>query len=196
MFEIRTYLKEKRMNKKITANAVAKKLSMSQGHVSGIENKLKNVPNERFIEKYIQAISNDVEEYKKFSEEIFIKSNGRHILSDEVKEEFMGSKFINKDNRHAFFNKDGELVENGFDFPINDLEYHLTNDNNSLFYKGEKLSDDDKTNIQKLVKDYLVNFEVVKEKTLHDLNADGIISDKQLNDELFKIKGKVRKIKY
>ena len=196
MFEIRTYLKEKRMNKKITANAVAKKLSMSQGHVSGIENKLKNVPNERFIEKYIQAISNDVEEYKKFSEEIFIKSNGRHILSDEVKEEFMGSKFINKDNRHAFFNKDGELVENGFDFPINDLEYHLTNDNNSLFYKGEKLSDDDKTNIQKLVKDYLVNFEIAKEKTLHDLNADGIISDKQLNDELFKIKGKVRKIKY
>ena len=196
MFEIRTYLKEKRMNKKITANAVAKKLSMSQGHVSGIENKLKNVPNERFIEKYIQAISNDVEEYKKFSEEIFIKSNGRHILSDEVKEEFMGSKFINKDNRHAFFNKDGELVENGFDFPINDLEYHLTNENNSLFYKGEKLSDDDKMNIQKLVKDYLVNFEIAKEKTLHDLNADGIISDKQLNDELFKIKGKVRKIKY
>ena len=196
MFEIRTYLKENRMNKKITANAVAKKLSMSQGHVSGIENKLKNVPNERFIEKYIQAISNDVEEYKKFSEEIFIKSNGRHILSDEVKEEFMGSKFINKDNRHAFFNKDGELVENGFDFPINDLEYHLTNENNSLFYKGEKLSDDDKMNIQKLVKDYLVNFEIAKEKTLHDLNADGIISDKQLNDELFKIKGKVRKIKY
>lgn len=198
MFEIRTYLKEQRMNKGISANNVAKRIGMSQGHLSGIENLIKNIPNEKFIEKYLKTISNDSKEYNEYVDYIHEHGEGKYKLSHNVKSDSMIAAFINEDkvDRHTYYNKSGELVENGFDFDINDLEYHLTNENNSLFYKGEKLSDDDKTNIQKLVKDYLVNFEIVKEKTLVNLHEEKIIDDEKLESEKKKIQSRIRKIKY
>lgn len=198
MFNVSQYLKEKRMEKGFSANKVAKVIGVSQGHLSGIENGRKNIPNEKFIEKYLQVISSNSKEYNAHVYLINKKSMGKYKLGHNVTTDSMISAFSDEEvaDRHTFHNKEGDLVERGFEFPINDLNYHLSNEHNAVFYKNEKLTDNQVSDIEKLIKEYLVNSYEVRENTLRDLNKEGLIDDKILDEEVKTITRKIKRIKY
>lgn len=72
--ELHEYIKELRISKKMKGNELAKVTGYSQSHISGIENGLKKI-NNRFLNKYIKAISKNSTEYDVFKRDIEKKFN-------------------------------------------------------------------------------------------------------------------------
>ncbi|MCH4420249.1 helix-turn-helix domain-containing protein [Staphylococcus haemolyticus] len=178
--ELGRFLKSIRKQKGKTASEISKSMQYSQGHISGIENGVKSFPSNKLIESYLMNIKDTNEEYNFYVDEISkltkgaVKLNKVSNVTDtmEIIDRMMDTPYSRE---FVSFDDNNEKNFIIFDVKINDLYFHLQDINNFKFYKGIRLTDNDKSNINKILNNYFENKStIIKEntKTLKDKNED------------------------
>ncbi len=178
--ELGRFLKSIRKQKGKTASEISKNMQYSQGHISGIENGVKSFPSNKLIESYLMNIKDTNEEYNFYVDEIskltkgVVKLNKVSNVTDtmEIIDRMMDAPYSRE---FVSFDDNNEKNFIIFDVKINDLYFHLQDINNFKFYKGIRLTDNDKSNINKILNNYFENKStIIKEntKTLKDKNED------------------------
>ncbi|WP_436855193.1 helix-turn-helix domain-containing protein [Staphylococcus caeli] len=174
------FLKSIRKQKGKTANEISKNMQYSQGHISGIENGVKSFPSNKLIESYLMNIKETNEEYNFYVDEIAKITKGQVQLNKvanaldrmEIIDRMMDTPYSRE-----FISVDDNNEKNFtiFNVHINDFHFHLQDINNFKFYKGIRLTDSDKNNIDKILNNYFENKStIIKEntKTLKDKNEN------------------------
>lgn len=118
--ELHEYIKELRLSKKIKGNELAKVTGYSQSHISGIENGLKKI-NNRFLNKYIKAVSKNSAEYDVFKKDIEKKFNiNLHDVED--------INFLVKENSSVSLNivTDTKLEIDGIELSVSERKLILS----------------------------------------------------------------------
>lgn len=118
--ELHEYIKELRLSKKIKGNELAKVTGYSQSHISGIENGLKKI-NNRFLNKYIKAVSKNSAEYDVVKKDIEKKFNiNLHDVED--------INFLVKENSSVSLNivTDTKLEIDGIELSVSERKLILS----------------------------------------------------------------------
>lgn len=167
---INEFLKENRKKKKISAKEIGDKLGYSQGHISGIENGTKKIPNNKFIIDYLNIIATDKDELLKLLNDLKINKN----YSNNSEFIIPYSSSLNR-NLTSWIDVDGNIQTHYFDFDNNDLAYHLKDKLNKKYYKGIELNEDDLIYLDSEIQKYLFN----KYSNIYD----AILSTKNKDDD-------------
>lgn len=160
------YLKEIRKNKNITAKTLGEKTGYTQGHISGIENGTKTMPNIQFVKKYLNALTENNIEYNKYVEEINDITDGSMIIA---KIDTRG-KIQSGVNLIKYPDVNGGIKDDYLNVPINDLNYHLKDNFNYKYYGDYRLTSNDVKNISNIIFQYLKQSQENKIQTLQPLN--------------------------
>lgn len=152
--ELGNYLKNIRKEKKKTATELAKQIEYTQGHVSGIENGTKTLPNSQFIYKYLNALVGQGLEYNKHVKEINKITNGSINLK-EVK--ISESSKEQKSNIIGYINAEGTYQEEYINVPINSISFHLKDYQNAKFFGDYKLQVYERRHLFEYMYEYLKN---------------------------------------
>ncbi|QYA35017.1 helix-turn-helix domain-containing protein [Macrococcoides caseolyticum] len=193
--ELGSYLKNIRKEKKITATELAKQIGYTQGHVSGIENGTKTLPNSQFVHKYLNALVGQGHEYNKHVKEINKITNGSINLK-EVK--------ISKSNKEqeiniiGYINAEGTYQEEYINVPINSLSFHLKDYQNAKFFGDYKLQIYERRHLFEYMFEYLkdslsTRMSILKNETrkfeyllIEFKESDNKEACKVINDEILK----------
>lgn len=153
--QIGGYLKGVRKNKGITANQLGDKIQYSQSHISGVENARKTMPTFKFIEDYLTGISESNTEYNTYIKQLNEITDGAINLDTIEIDDYSDENLSGL--AHNLSWKDGQGVEHKeyFDKPINDLDFHLKDINNSKLFGLNVLEMQDRTLIHNFIYDYL-----------------------------------------
>ncbi|MEB5686668.1 helix-turn-helix domain-containing protein [Mammaliicoccus lentus] len=176
------YLRKIRNKKQLTTRELGENIGFSYSYIASVE-KGRRKPSKDFLEKYIYAVSKNNEELTE------VKSVISSITDGELYKDFEKKKIIDDDSMIAAFTNDNDVntmyvTEDGFitdktyNFPINDIFYHLTDKYNSKYFKGIKLSDNDRSYINDLIKIHML------EKYKNELSI--------LNNQLADMKNSIR----
>ncbi|ATD30554.1 helix-turn-helix domain-containing protein [Macrococcoides bohemicum] len=171
------YLLQIRKRKGMSTRQLAKEIGYSFGYISAVENGTKKNPSLKFIKNYVSRLGATQKEIETNLLEIQNLTNNEYnfgiieINSEEDEENSLFNAFSIIQSPYNYSEMEYELDENGkedkkkiktetfksFNFPINDLHYHLTNDHNVKFFKLIKITDDDRYFIDKFIHEYLYN---------------------------------------
>lgn len=153
--QIGAFLKGVRKNKGITANQLGDKIQYSQSHISGVENARKTMPTFKFIEDYLTGISETNTEYNTYIKQLNEITDGAINLDTIEIDDYSDENLSGL--AHNLSWKDGQGVEHKeyFDKPINDLDFHLKDINNSKLFGFNVLEMQDRTLIHNFIYDYL-----------------------------------------
>ena len=143
------YLRDLRKKKNKTTRDIGEVIGYSYSYVASIETGRRK-PKEEIIEKYIYALSNNSDELLEIKKDISNITNGEYykqyydaniVKSDESMIEAM----TNNNKVNSMYNTENSLItEKIYNFPINDISFHLSDKYNNKFFKNIKLSDDDR----------------------------------------------------
>lgn len=179
------FLRGFRNSKELTTRELGEEIGFSYSYIASVE-KGRRKPSKDFIEKYIYAVSKNNEELTN------VKKKISSITDGELYKDFEKKKSIdNEDSMIAAFTNDNDastmyVTEGGFitdktyNFPINDISYHLTDKYNAKYFKGIKLSDNDRSYINDLIKIHMI------EKYENELSI--------LNNQLADMKNSIREL--
>lgn len=163
------YLRKLRNEKKLTTRDLGENIDYSYSYIASVE-KGRRKPSKDFLEKYIYAISKNNEELTEVKSVISSITNGEFYKDFEQKKSFnnddsMIAAFTNDNNVNTMYvTEDNFITDKTYNFPINDISYHLKDKYNSKYFKDVKLTDDDRSYINDLIKTHLL------EKYKHELN--------------------------
>ena len=163
------YLRKLRNEKKLTTRDLGENIDYSYSYIASVE-KGRRKPSKDFLEKYIYAISKNNEELTEVKSVISSITNGEFYKDFEQKkslnnDDSMIAAFTNDNNVNTMYvTEDNFITDKTYNFPINDISYHLKDKYNAKYFKDVKLTDDDRSNINDLIKTHLL------EKYKHELN--------------------------
>lgn len=163
------YLRKLRNEKKLTTRDLGENIDYSYSYIASVE-KGRRKPSKDFLEKYIYAISKNNEELTEVKSVISSITNGEFYKDFEQKkslnnDDSMIAAFTNDNNVNTMYvTEDNFITDKTYNFPINDISYHLKDKYNSKYFKDVKLTDDDRSYINDLIKTHLL------EKYKHELN--------------------------
>lgn len=160
------FLRNKRKKQGLSASYVANESNYTAGHISGIENGYKSVPNEKFIAKYLDALKLSDLLYNQAVEELRTLTEG--VISLDKKDL---ENIYNEYNKNLLVRKDknNKPVYDEFDFPINDLSFHLKDNYNAKRFENIILDENDKEQIYNLIKQYLLNKALITERNIKEV---------------------------
>ncbi|PTJ66852.1 MULTISPECIES: helix-turn-helix domain-containing protein [Staphylococcus] len=200
------YLRDLRKKKNKTTRDIGEVIGYSYSYVASIETGRRK-PKEEIIEKYIYALSNNSDELLEIKKDISNITNGEYykqyyvaniVKSDESMIEAMTSN--NKVN--SMYNTENSLItEKIYNFPINDISFHLSDKYNTKFFKNIKLSDEDRNYMNTIFYNHLkqkYDYKLIdvtnrineKMKTLKKLKEEGL-TDQEIfvREDLSKLHG-------
>lgn len=171
--KIGSYLRKIRLHKNIKLRRFANIIGYSHGHISSIENGKKGLPTYAFLDKYLEKISDNYEEYNFYVNKIAELSNGQiqletipivdiekvnkslreNNLTDSEKKFISNLNVISEPFELSYFDNN-EKKTLYLSIPVNDLSFHLKDTNNNKFYKKTLLSEMDRKNIEIILDDY------------------------------------------
>ncbi|OOV37041.1 hypothetical protein BS756_08910 [Staphylococcus sp. MB371] len=163
------YLRKLRNEKKLTTRDLGENIDYSYSYIASVE-KGRRKPSKDFLEKYIYAISKNNEELTEVKSVISSITNGEFYKDFEQKkslnnDDSMIAAFTNDNNVNTMYvTEDNFITDKTYNFPINDISYHLKDKYNAKYFKDVKLTDDDRSYINDLIKTHLL------EKYKHELN--------------------------
>ena len=175
-------LKDIRLEENISVNNLSKLSGVSNAYISNLENDKRNFPTIRTLYLLLAGLKNSkFNDQSKSSEEINdeIKEILYKFLSAEDSEfdkkefetiyenfitfyEDMHKKVGNKDERNKkkniFVYEDDEKEKHSVNLekPINDIAFHLKDNENQKFYNGVMLNEYDKNMINEIINSFLV----------------------------------------
>ncbi|MDG4943850.1 helix-turn-helix transcriptional regulator [Staphylococcus agnetis] len=171
--KVGSYLRKVREGKNTKLRKFASDIGYSHGHVSSIENGKKGIPNNQFLEKYLDELSDSYKEYNFYVNKIselsedkiklpFIeyvdidkarKSLSKGYLTESEKKFINNLDTISAPYEYKYIEGDEhEMIV--FSQPVNDLHYHLNDKNNRKFYKKVELDEIDRKNVEILMDSY------------------------------------------
>lgn len=135
------YLRDLRKEKGLTTRELGEKMNYSYSYVASLETG-KRVPTDEVLEKYIYSLAANNDELKEIKKEISTITNGKYYQNYNQYDD----DIFNKDNKVNSMNIDeGAFIsEKIYDFPINDISFHLNDKYNTKFFEGFKLNDRDR----------------------------------------------------
>ncbi|PTK50144.1 XRE family transcriptional regulator [Staphylococcus haemolyticus] len=172
--KIGNFLKEKRKEKRITAQKLGKNIGYSQSHISGIENGQKSLPNNKFVQSYLMFIKSNYEEYNQYIDELSDITNGEmqlNKITNITKQKFI--EHLDKTTlpfEFNYLNVNEEIETDFYNLRINDLLFHLFDINNEKFYRHIMLTDEDKNNIKMLIDNYFRQKSGIQKNIVEKLN--------------------------
>ena len=159
-FSLGGYLRKLRKEKNKTTRDIGEVIGYSYSYVASIETGRRK-PNEEILEKYIYALSSNSDELIKKKKDISNITNGEYykkyhganvIKSDESMIEAM----TNNNKVNSMYTSENSLItEKLYNFPINDISFHLTDKYNNKFFKNVKLSDEDRNYMNNIFYNHL-----------------------------------------
>lgn len=151
------YLRNLRNKKNVTTRELGDLIGYSYSYIASIETG-KRKPREAVVEKYIYQLAYNSEELKKIKIDICNITNGEYYKNYLVNYDDSDSKnnTIKNDIDSMIIKENSELSKKFYNFPINDIFYHLNDKYNSKFFDGMKLSDSDRRHIIKLISSTLM----------------------------------------
>lgn len=188
-FNLGKYLRSIREEKQLTTRDMAKKSGFSYSYIAGVEKGHKANPSVSFLENYIYGLSEDKREISSIKENISKGTGGKyfsnflnikHSSIEEVnKDKSLIKAFLGTNSPNLMFREDeGIISDEFFNFPINDIGFHLNDKYNSKYFRKLKLTDDDRKYIYKLINDYLIRkVQLQKREVEHQLELDSIDSE-------------------
>ncbi|MEB7747296.1 helix-turn-helix domain-containing protein [Staphylococcus equorum] len=210
-FSLGEYLRKLRNDKNKTTRDIGKVIGYSYSYVASIETGRRK-PKEEILEKYIYALSDNSDELLEIKRDISNITNGEYykkyhgtniVKSDESIIEAM----TNNNKVNSMYSSENSLItKNIYNFPINDISFHLSDKYNNKFFKSVKLSDEDRNYMNTIFYNHLkqkYDYKLIdvtnrineKTKILDSLKKDGL-TDKEifvredlaiLHDEEFEI---------
>lgn len=148
-FSLGEYLRDLRKKKKKTTREIGEVIGYSYSYVASIETGRRK-PKEEIIEKYIYALSNNSDELLEIKKDISNITNGEYYKkyydANIVKSnESMIEAITNNNKVNSMYSTENSLItEKVYNFPINDIAFHLSDKYNNKFFKNVKLSDEDR----------------------------------------------------
>lgn len=138
------YLRDLRKRKKMTTRQVGSEIGYSYSYIASLETE-KRTPSDEVLEKYIYSLASNGQELNKIKYEIANLTNGTYY-KNYLKQ---GNEYFVKDNKINSMNieEDSLISEKIYDFPINDISFHLKDKYNTKYFEGFKLDDNDRNNI-------------------------------------------------
>ncbi|MGO1421514.1 MULTISPECIES: helix-turn-helix domain-containing protein [Staphylococcus] len=210
-FSLGEYLRKLRNDKNKTTRDIGKVIGYSYSYVASIETGRRK-PKEEILEKYIYALSDNSDELLEIKRDISNITNGEYykkyhgtniVKSDESIIEAM----TNNNKVNSMYSSENSLItKNIYNFPINDISFHLSDKYNNKFFKSVKLSDEDRNYMNTIFYNHLkqkYDYKLIdvtnrineKTKIFDSLKKDGL-TDKEifvredlaiLHDEEFEI---------
>lgn len=202
--KIGNLLKEARKERKISANKLVGKIKYSQSHISGIENGSKLIPSKSFISKYLRAITNDnFSEVNYYINEINEIASGEIELATYIDEStsLMDAFVNNFESDSSKLNTFVEELQNGdnkkdyYNFPINDLKFHLIDMNNQKYFNKILLSADDRGHIKEYIENYIELKYKIYLNQINDLYSKNKLDEKSYKQEYYQIDRILKSIK-
>lgn len=202
--KVGNYLKKVRKNKKVPASELVSTLGYSQGHISGIENGSKLIPSKSFISKYLRAITNDnFSEVNYYINEINEIASGEIELATYIDEStsLMDAFVNNFESDSSKLNTFVEELQNGdnkkdyYNFPINDLKFHLIDMNNQKYFNKVLLSADDREHIKEYIENYIELKYKIYLNQINDLYSKNKLDEKSYKQEYYQIDRILKSIK-
>ena len=185
------YLKNLRKSKKVSAAKLGKEIGKSQGYISGVENGTRSFPTNDFIKNYVDTLSNNSIEFNLRIDEINslpnvtvdidkqkVDENYSDTSSDEITDIFK----VSAPNVMEHYTSDGIAHDEYYDFPINDLSYHLSDLNNCKYFRKIELDDNDKEYLNNFINSYLVNKMNIQINAMRKRLANGEIAQETHDD--------------
>lgn len=205
------YLRQLRLDKDVTTRRLGEKINYSYSYIASMEKGRRNITND-FLEKYIYALSESKDELINIKKEISKITKGAFykeyfINSKNKKSDSMLAAFLGDNGTNNMFSEEQNLiVDKNYNFPINDISFHLSDKYNNKFFKSVKLSDEDRNYMNTLFYNHLkqkYDYKLIdvtnrineKTKIFDSLKKDGL-TDKEifvredlaiLHDEEFEI---------
>lgn len=202
--KIGNLLKEARKERNISANKLVGKIKYSQSHISGIENGSKLIPSKSFISKYLRAITNDnFSEVNYYINQINELANGEIELATYIDESTsLLDAFVNNfESDSSQLNTFVEELQNGdnkkdyYNFPINDLKFHLIDINNQKYFNKVLLSADDREHIKEYIENYIELKYKIYLNQINDLYSKNKLDERSYKQEYYQIDRILKAIK-
>lgn len=203
-YKIGKKLKEIRKKYKVSAKKIGEVLGYSQSHISGIENGTKLIPSKKFITNYLKFITNsNFSEMNFYINDINEIANGEIEIATYIDENtslldaftYNFESDSSQINSLKYEKRNGETVREHFDFPINDLKFHLTDADNPKYFNKIKLNTNDRDHINKYIEDYIVLKYQIYLDQLNDLYSKSKINETSYNQEYYQIDRILKSIK-
>lgn len=154
------YLRELRLDKNMTTRQLGEKINYSYSYIASMEKGRRKITND-FLEKYIYSLSDSKDELINIKKEISKITKGAFykeyfINSKNKKSDSMLAAFLGDNGTNNMFSEEQNLiVDKNYNFPINDIFFHLDDKYNSKFFKDVLLSDEDRKYLLEFITDYL-----------------------------------------
>ncbi|QGR79197.1 helix-turn-helix transcriptional regulator [Staphylococcus hominis] len=207
-FELGNYLKTIRNEYGITTRSLGNKIGYSHSYISSVENNAKRNPSQDFIEKYLLGLTdNNTSDANFFIENINKLSNNEYSFSllkslEDIKpllsqqaEKFIDTYTFTYKVKNKNINKD--ISKNiSFEIPINDLIYHLNDEQNFKFFGNIPLYAQERKDISILITNYLYDIYKSRLNFLNDLHNKKEISEEFYEKELKYVENILSLLKY
>lgn len=169
------YLKNLRKSdaNKVSAHALGEKINKSQGYISGVENGNRSFPTIEFVSDYLDALAKNDCAFNRYVDEVNSLPGVNLPIEKREVDEFDEASNLLRDvfsssapNIMEHFDKHGISYEEYYDFPVNDLNYHLTDTDNKKYFRKIELDDEDREYINNFINTYMVNKLKIQKRTV------------------------------
>ncbi|MEB6268941.1 helix-turn-helix domain-containing protein [Staphylococcus epidermidis] len=223
-------LKDIRLEENISVNNLSKLSGVSNAYISKLENDKRNFPTIRTLYLLLAGLKNSkFNDQSKSSEEVndeikeilykFLSAENSEVDKEDFETiydnfttfyEDMHKKVGDKDERNKkkniFVYEDDEKEKHSVNFkkPINDIGFHLKDNENQKFYNGVMLNEYDKNMINEIINSFLVTklsqeqvdlSEDIEQlqKDFNDFKKESMLNKKQL--KMFAIHNNIQSLK-
>lgn len=152
-------LKDARLKSGMSATLLAKKIGFSRAYLSSVENDIRTNASDEFINKYLENVTDDIDEYNYYLSKIISDANYKTNLKPVGKlyENGLHNSFFDAFNAPNVLTlqKGNTMYQQHFDEPLNDLKFHLNDMRNKKYYNSIVLDPHDLEYITGMIENYL-----------------------------------------
>lgn len=151
------FVSSTRYDKGISLEELSKKTEISIEKLNGVETGHTELEKKE-IYKIANALVDDSNEIEEVSEKLlrlagYTDEESEINYVDSLLEAFNQQPSLNRFNVES---DEGIIAQGSYDFPVNDLFFHLTDEHNYKMFKTVKLDEEDRNYIEKMIRIYLI----------------------------------------
>ena len=177
-----SYLKSVREEKNVTVRSLAELIKFSPTYISSVENNKKKNPSQKFLEAYIYGLAETIEDIREIKKNVNSLSENKYFNDESLIDAFLQGNAPNIMN----VNKGSITTDERFDFPVNDISFHLNDKYNFKYFRKIRMSDQDREYIYNFINEYFIRkLEIKKDEVSYQNQNDSInevVAEKHLND--------------
>lgn len=195
--ELKTILRNAREKTGLSATVLASKIDYTRPYVYAVENGTRINPSDKFIHKYLKAVSSNTDEYnellKKIVQETGFKTELKPIGKFNNDSLIQAFTDVTSAPNMLYLSDNGIIKQQFFNEPLNDLKHHLNDNLNKKYFNSIELDHSDIDYISKLIENYLLQKMEIQKNVIENRYQKEEIS-KLIRDEYIHDTNKVIEI--